>query len=167
VFRWPRRLPALGWQLQARRLLPQRPILPRQYPTGKCLPCYQRCLGCVGTGRYNCTACQPNHYLFKGTCIPNCPVGYFYSQDLDDCILCHPTCKYCVNPKATSCTACYNTGVNKGWLNKDRTCTMPCKDNYYMAPDQRCKICDQSCFALYRAFLFGLYLLQWIELHDS
>jgi hypothetical protein len=114
-------------------------------PTGKCLPCYQRCLGCVGTGRYNCTACQPNHYLFKGTCIPNCPVGYFYSQDLDDCILCHPTCKYCVNPKATSCTACYNTGVNKGWLNKDRTCTMPCKDNYYMAPDQRCKICDQSC----------------------
>lgn len=90
-----------------------------------CQPCSPGCLNCSistsSTQASNCTVCQPNYYLYSGSCLTACPAGTYASATSYTCELCGIMgCQTCIFNtsllvECTSCQAGYyplgNTGV--------------------------------------------------------
>ncbi|XP_012660764.1 extracellular matrix protein FRAS1 [Otolemur garnettii] len=104
---------------------------------GTCSACDHTCKTC-GPNSPRCLTCAEKMVLHAGTCISECPSGY-YADATDRCRGCHSSCASCSGPTASQCTACTAPHA----LRHGR-CLPHCGEGLY--PDHGvCKACHPSC----------------------
>ena len=57
----------------------------------------------------NCMTCSENEIYINpvdGTCVSECPIGYYPRDDLNECRICDITCYTCTGPLYNECTSC-------------------------------------------------------------
>lgn len=88
------------------------------YPTNKvCGHCQDNCSFCLDATK--CKVCKPDFYLHKGSCVNECPVGYYKTLNPNACLPCADDCLEC-------------TDVDK---------CMICKDGHFLYNG----ICESEC----------------------
>ena len=104
------------------------------YFDGKnCIPCHPSCHTCNGIGNRNCTSCRyrglhgnlehETTYLYKGSCLPRCPLHYYGDPFKGVC-----------EPCGKNCLRCESEG--------DRC--LICKSGYFLLPTNP-KDCVKKC----------------------
>lgn len=102
-----------------------------------CVPCTPPCHTCTPS---SCLSCTFGHFLLDGTCVEQCPTGYFAESSSSTCRQCPPQCVSCISP--TQCQEC-RFGTNATTLQCVPQCASiagtcrPCDP-------LRCQSCDQS-----------------------
>uniref|UniRef100_F1M3H3 Fraser extracellular matrix complex subunit 1 n=1 Tax=Rattus norvegicus TaxID=10116 RepID=F1M3H3_RAT len=104
---------------------------------GTCVACDQSCKSC-GPSSPRCLTCAEKTVLYDGTCISECPRGY-YADATGRCKVCHVSCASCSGPAAAHCTACVHPQVLR-----QGHCLPSCGGGFY--PDHGiCGACHGSC----------------------
>ncbi|XP_032772670.1 extracellular matrix protein FRAS1 [Rattus rattus] len=104
---------------------------------GTCVACDQSCKSC-GPSSPRCLTCAEKTVLHDGTCISECPHGY-YADTTGRCKVCHVSCASCSGPAAAHCTACVHPQVLR-----QGHCLPSCGGGFY--PDHgTCGACHGSC----------------------
>ncbi|XP_068609494.1 proprotein convertase subtilisin/kexin type 5 [Brachionichthys hirsutus] len=123
------------------------PCSPRQYADrdGECHPCHKSCRTCSGPGsgpgRSLCLSCNQRHRLLDGTCVAECPSGYYGDESGQTCEPCHPSCQSCIGKHGNECLACKSHLFREG-----KGCVETCQHSHYGNTDSRvCDRCDPSC----------------------
>ncbi|KAG8454257.1 hypothetical protein GDO86_000773 [Hymenochirus boettgeri] len=106
---------------------------------GICTACDSSCQTCSSeNGR--CITCVKGGRLYRGTCVMECPNGYF-ADPLGLCTVCHRECASCSGPLANQCTSCLPPlRLLHG------QCQINCGDGYY-SDQSLCKACHPNCRA--------------------
>jgi proprotein convertase subtilisin/kexin type 5 len=119
---------------------------PNQYfdlTTRQCLNCSSTCYTCKGPLVTDCLSCYPDYYLSQGSCLSQCPYGY-YASSTYRCEACSPNCANCQG-SSTNCSAC-PTGGYLQLANGVSSCTVDCLAGYYRdTQSQTCSPCHSSC----------------------
>ncbi|XP_039635568.1 proprotein convertase subtilisin/kexin type 5 [Perca fluviatilis] len=116
---------------------------PQQYADqdGKCHPCHKYCHRCSGPGKTQCLSCNQRHLLLNGTCVDECPTGYYEDESGQKCEPCHPSCQSCVGKHSHECLACKTHLFREG-----KECVETCQHSHYGNTASRvCEKCDPSC----------------------
>ncbi|XP_028457908.1 proprotein convertase subtilisin/kexin type 5 [Perca flavescens] len=116
---------------------------PQQYADqdGKCHPCHKYCHRCSGPGKTQCLSCNQRHLLLNGTCVDECPTGYYEDESGQECEPCHPSCQSCVGKHSHECLACKTHLFREG-----KECVETCQHSHYGNTGSRvCEKCDPSC----------------------
>jgi len=109
------------------------------------LECHTSCVKCFTGGKYGCTKCPSEKFLWKGECLDSCP-DFTYESDLgNDCLPCVSPCDLCSSE--TTCVSCRN-----GFYMLETRCVTKdkCLDGTY--PDDQahyCKKCAEACLTCY------------------
>uniref|UniRef100_A0A3P8N849 P/Homo B domain-containing protein n=1 Tax=Astatotilapia calliptera TaxID=8154 RepID=A0A3P8N849_ASTCA len=114
---------------------------PHQYidQHGECHPCHKYCYRCSGPGKTHCLSCNPRHLLLNGTCVDQCPTGYYEQESGQKCEPCHASCKSCEN-------GCLSCAPGLIYLRKQGRCLASCPQGYYHDTVHRtCEHCHASC----------------------
>ncbi|XP_053317651.1 extracellular matrix organizing protein FRAS1 [Spea bombifrons] len=106
--------------------------------SSECQECHSSCQSCAGEGHLNCTACSSPDVLYQGTCLKQCPEG-FYSKD-SACHACHPSCKDCSGPTSANCRSCHPHAALI-----DGTCKTTCAEGQYLNLVGYCVDCHPQC----------------------
>ncbi|XP_044031068.1 proprotein convertase subtilisin/kexin type 5 [Siniperca chuatsi] len=117
--------------------------LPRQYAdqNGECHPCHKYCHRCSGPGKTHCLSCNQRHLLLNGTCVDECPTGYYDDESGQKCEPCHPSCQSCVGKHSHECLVCKTHLFREG-----KGCVETCQHSHYGNTSSRmCEKCDPSC----------------------
>ncbi|XP_013861969.1 proprotein convertase subtilisin/kexin type 5 [Austrofundulus limnaeus] len=116
---------------------------PRQYAAqdGDCRPCHKFCHRCSGPGKAHCLSCNQGHLLLNGTCVDECPTGYYREESGQKCEPCHASCQTCVGKRSLQCLTC------KSHLFREaKECVETCLHGHYgNAASRMCEKCDPSC----------------------
>lgn len=106
-----------------------------------CENCIENCVDCMD--KQSCKVCEEGFLFdsFTQTCKRPCPVGYFYSEDLDVCVVCAAQCSTCFGPSSSNCTSC-----TEGYLLFGTTCehTTECPESFYQL-NNTCYQCTSNC----------------------
>uniref|UniRef100_H3C0R6 SPC3 n=1 Tax=Tetraodon nigroviridis TaxID=99883 RepID=H3C0R6_TETNG len=118
---------------------------PHQYADqdGECQPCHKRCRGCWGPGKSHCLSCPRGHLLLNGTCVAECPEGFYEDEPEQRCGACHPSCQSCVGGSRHQCGVCKSRLFREG-----KQCVETCQHGYGRygnAGSGTCERCDPSC----------------------
>nr|XP_004550004.2 proprotein convertase subtilisin/kexin type 5 [Maylandia zebra] len=116
---------------------------PHQYidQHGECHPCHKYCYRCSGPGKTHCLSCNPRHLLLNGTCVDQCPTGYYEQESGQKCEPCHASCKSCVGKHNHECLTCKAHLFREG-----KECVETCQHSHYGNTASRmCEKCDPSC----------------------
>uniref|UniRef100_A0A3Q3W1N2 Growth factor receptor domain-containing protein n=1 Tax=Mola mola TaxID=94237 RepID=A0A3Q3W1N2_MOLML len=103
---------------------------PRQYADqeGECHPCHKYCHRCSGPSKSHCLSCNQRHLLHRqlyGTCVTECPVGFYRDELEQKCEPCHPSCQSCIGKSSREC--------------------LGCKTYLFREGKETCEMCDPSC----------------------
>ncbi|XP_064164994.1 proprotein convertase subtilisin/kexin type 5-like [Anguilla rostrata] len=110
-------------------------------PQGRCQPCHSHCAHCSGPGKLSCLSCNRNHFLLNGSCLDDCPVGFFRDAQLWRCEPCHPSCRSCMGRLSQHCLTC-----TPHLFRQDKQCVDTCRPSFYgNASTGACEPCDPSC----------------------
>ncbi|KAG7476278.1 hypothetical protein MATL_G00081180 [Megalops atlanticus] len=110
-------------------------------PQGQCQPCHALCLHCSGPSKLHCLGCHHKHFLLNGTCIDDCPAGFFRDTEQRRCEPCHPSCLTCVGRLSHQCLTC-----KPDLFREDKACVDTCRPSYYgNVTTGACERCDPSC----------------------
>uniref|UniRef100_A0A3Q3MJW6 Growth factor receptor domain-containing protein n=1 Tax=Mastacembelus armatus TaxID=205130 RepID=A0A3Q3MJW6_9TELE len=124
---------------------------------GECHPCHKYCHRCSGPGKTHCLTCYQKHLLLSesnGTCVDECPAGYFKDELGQKCEACHPSCQ--------SCDSCLSCALGLTYLQKEGRCLLSCPQGYYHdTAHSTCEPCHCGC--LY----FSLSTLSSVPHQDS
>ncbi|XP_077120025.1 cysteine repeat modular protein 2-like [Ranitomeya variabilis] len=110
-----------------------------------CSSCDQTCESCDGRSAENCVTCLVPYYLYKSTCVKQCPTGtYNTSEEADGitlgfCSACHQVCTTCHGGSAKDCDLCAS-----GYYKLLHLCILHCPPGYYKRNNQ-CDKCDSRC----------------------
>uniref|UniRef100_A0A3Q4GEQ2 Proprotein convertase subtilisin/kexin type 5-like n=1 Tax=Neolamprologus brichardi TaxID=32507 RepID=A0A3Q4GEQ2_NEOBR len=117
---------------------------PHQYidQHGDCHPCHKYCYRCSGPGKTHCLSCNPRHLLLNGTCVDQCPTGYYEQESGQKCEPCHASCKSCVGKHNHECLTCKDHLFREG-----KECVETCQHRYHYGntASRMCEKCDPSC----------------------
>uniref|UniRef100_I3JKW5 Proprotein convertase subtilisin/kexin type 5a n=1 Tax=Oreochromis niloticus TaxID=8128 RepID=I3JKW5_ORENI len=117
---------------------------PHQYidQHGECHPCHKYCYRCSGPGKTHCLSCNPRHLLLNGTCVDQCPTGYYEQQSGQKCEPCHASCQSCVGKHNHECLTCKAHLFREG-----KECVETCQHRYHYGntASRMCEKCDPSC----------------------
>ncbi|XP_068190180.1 proprotein convertase subtilisin/kexin type 5 [Antennarius striatus] len=116
---------------------------PHQYADrdGECHPCHKYCHRCSGPGKSLCLSCTQRHLLLNGTCVAECPPGYYGDESGQKCEPCHPSCQSCIGKHQNECLACRAHLFREG-----KECVETCQHSHYGNTDSgMCDRCDPSC----------------------
>ncbi|XP_071971616.1 extracellular matrix organizing protein FRAS1 [Engystomops pustulosus] len=105
---------------------------------GICQECHSTCGSCIGKDHSNCTDCTSPNLLHYGTCLLQCPEGFF-SKDAA-CHACHPSCKECGGPSDTHCLTCHPHAILTGG-----NCKTSCPIGQYLNLVGYCVDCHPQC----------------------
>src|SRR5690606_9558855 len=89
--------------------------------------------GCIYKTDKDCLVCDATKILFEGSCIDNCPDGFY--QEKQQCKPCHTTCSKCTSSENGSCSSCVEPFVLD-----DKTCKEVCPLNKFPI-NRECKDC--------------------------
>ncbi|XP_071529775.1 furin-like protease 2 isoform X2 [Panulirus ornatus] len=113
---------------------------PRGYyaVNGTCLHCGSHCTECTSPDQ--CISCDHHLLLTNGSCLTNCPEGFFEMED-NRCGSCYPQCKTCVGGSSSSCASCRsNSFLHNG------KCVYRCpKGTYGEQETHECLVCPTGC----------------------
>ncbi|XP_075432321.1 proprotein convertase subtilisin/kexin type 5-like [Ascaphus truei] len=110
-----------------------------------CRSCDHTCESCDGPSPGNCLTCPVPYYLYKNTCVKECPQGtYNTSEEADGiklgfCSNCHQVCVTCNGGSAKDCNVCA-----AGYYKLMHLCILHCPPGYYKG-NNRCEKCDSHC----------------------
>uniref|UniRef100_A0A3P8RMF6 Uncharacterized protein n=1 Tax=Amphiprion percula TaxID=161767 RepID=A0A3P8RMF6_AMPPE len=112
----------------------------------ECEPCHRSCRACGGPRYDDCDSCEDEcahyHFFHNGTCVDDCPDGYFANDKQDECVRCHADCGSCDGPGFDDCIECRN----KKAVRYNGECLPKCpKGTYYDETTNECRDCDRSC----------------------
>ncbi|XP_056146386.1 proprotein convertase subtilisin/kexin type 5-like [Lampris incognitus] len=108
---------------------------------GECHPCHRYCHQCTGPGKTYCLSCNRKHFLLNGTCMDECPTGYYQDKTEQKCETCHPTCLSCMGKHSHECLSCKSHLFREG-----KDCVETCKPSHYgNVASRTCERCDPSC----------------------
>lgn len=108
---------------------------------GNCYTCSSSCVNCNGSSPESCTSCDSSKWLLSGSCLSNCPNGYYGDTSNRTCILCDSSCLTCNGPTNSSCLSCVS-----GLFFSDGRCVSSCPTNKFENPtNNSCETCDSSC----------------------
>ncbi|XP_077441964.1 proprotein convertase subtilisin/kexin type 5 isoform X2 [Vanacampus margaritifer] len=108
---------------------------------GDCRPCHKNCRRCSGPGKTNCLSCKQRHLLLDGSCVDECPPGFYTDESRQKCEACHPTCQSCAGKRSHECLACKERLFRHG----DR-CVETCPLSHYgNQATGTCEPCDPAC----------------------
>ncbi|KAM7368833.1 hypothetical protein PAMP_013140 [Pampus punctatissimus] len=116
---------------------------PHQYADqdGECHSCHKYCHRCSGPSKTHCLSCNQRHLLLNGTCVVECPTGYYEDESGKKCVSCHPSCQSCVGKQSHECLACKAHLFREG-----KECVETCQHSHYgNAASRMCEKCDPSC----------------------
>ncbi len=87
----------------------------------RCIPCPVNCSSCLATStsQAECYYCEQPSFLHRGSCITNCPNGFFSlvsAAGVRTCQACSSNCLTCIN-RADSCTSCQTTNITTYLMN--------------------------------------------------
>lgn len=133
---WP------GWTLDDRgqcKPTTEMTCAPGTYLDGvKCLQCHVSCQSCTGPSFSQCSSCFNNKYLYRNTCIDQCP-KWFYADKQGGCSPCDHTCATCDDGGADRCTSCAD-----GFHLEGNECSTGCPEGEFKQ-DGRCVRCHSTC----------------------
>jgi proprotein convertase subtilisin/kexin type 5 len=111
--------------------------------TRQCLYCSSACYMCDGPLSSDCLACSPPLQLFQGSCVTNCPFGYYATASYI-CQPCEISCASCFG-SASNCTVCpVNTFLLNGTAGS--YCSSSCGSGFYLNGTLGiCQPCHLSC----------------------
>ncbi|XP_067340936.1 proprotein convertase subtilisin/kexin type 5 isoform X1 [Channa argus] len=140
-----------GWRLEDHSHCVQssKKCLTRQYAgqDGECHPCHKYCHRCSGPGKTHCLSCNQRHLLLNGTCVDECPAGYYEDEPWQKCEACHPSCQSCFGKHSHECLVCKAHLFREG-----KECVETCKHSHYEnTVSGMCEKCDPSCGECIRA----------------
>lgn len=109
-----------------------------------CALCSTNCKTCSVTPT-NCTSCGQSLggiylYFSSGSCLANCPVGYYANNSTYTCDQCDSSCHTCFGLSSTQCLTC-TTG---SWLSSNSSCISACPNGQYSS-NNICYPCPQMC----------------------
>ncbi|KAL4441097.1 hypothetical protein ABPG74_002047 [Tetrahymena malaccensis] len=109
--------------------------------TAMCEQCDSSCATCSGPKDNQCLSCKNSLFYLQasGTCVSNCPSGYFQNSLLNQCQKCDSSCKECSGTQNTQCTSCLSQLI---FYNNQ--CLTQCPSGMFQSINQ-CALCDQSC----------------------
>uniref|UniRef100_UPI00358E187A proprotein convertase subtilisin/kexin type 5-like n=1 Tax=Myxine glutinosa TaxID=7769 RepID=UPI00358E187A len=110
-----------------------------------CKHCPRGCADCTPSG--NCQRCLDNRdidseetfYLHQGSCLVECPEGYFESSDNGTCNTCAHECQAC-DGDAHHCVGC-----TSGMVLEEGTCRYECQPRYFLDRLGSCHRCPLHC----------------------
>lgn len=110
--------------------------------TNTCRGCPATCSSCSTST--NCTACLTNYYLLNGSCLTDCPSGYYPIDISQTCALCNNVnntafCSSCIT--LNQCSSCLTSYLLQP---SSRTCVVSCTTNQ-VAVNGTCFDCLIPC----------------------
>lgn len=105
----------------------------------QCVPCQLPCKTC-DTVFDSCATCYNGHFLHAGTCLANCPAGYFGQDGSNTCVQCQYPCLECTN------TTCLRCDVTASYYNAACYLTCPAAAPYSL--NGFCTNCPQLSYCL-------------------
>uniref|UniRef100_A0A3B3IJ91 TNFR-Cys domain-containing protein n=1 Tax=Oryzias latipes TaxID=8090 RepID=A0A3B3IJ91_ORYLA len=111
---------------------------------GKCHSCHKYCHKCWGPGKDHCLSCSQRHLLLNGSCVDECPAGYFKEESgQKTCEKCDPSCSECMEGGDEDCLSCSPGLV---YLRTEGRCLPSCPPGYHRdSAHQTCEPCHSSC----------------------
>ncbi|XP_066567230.1 proprotein convertase subtilisin/kexin type 5b isoform X2 [Amia ocellicauda] len=108
---------------------------------GRCKNCHESCHRCTGPTWHECLSCNDNTYLLNGTCVEQCPAGYYHDEEQQRCELCHITCETCSGRHSIQCVSCKPDLYKEG-----KECVFSCRSGHYAnISTGTCERCHPSC----------------------
>uniref|UniRef100_A0AAQ5YY62 SPC3 n=1 Tax=Amphiprion ocellaris TaxID=80972 RepID=A0AAQ5YY62_AMPOC len=109
---------------------------------GECHPCHKYCHRCSAPGKTHCLSCNQRHLLLNGTCVDECPTGYYEDDSGQKCEPCHAACQSCVGKHSHECLTCKAHLFREG-----KECVQTCQHRYHYGntASRMCEKCDPSC----------------------
>ncbi|XP_077478698.1 proprotein convertase subtilisin/kexin type 5 [Stigmatopora argus] len=108
---------------------------------GKCRLCHKNCRRCFGPGKNRCLDCKQRYLLLNGSCVDECPAGFYTDQLRQKCETCHPTCRSCSGKESHECLNCKD-----GLFRQGRECVETCQRSHYGNRNSgTCEACDPNC----------------------
>uniref|UniRef100_A0A3P9LYF2 Growth factor receptor domain-containing protein n=1 Tax=Oryzias latipes TaxID=8090 RepID=A0A3P9LYF2_ORYLA len=105
--------------------------------------CDDSCLTCSGSDDDACVLTVGSWLWFgtDGSCVDDCPAGYFKEESGQKCEPCHTSCQTCVGKNSLQCLTC------KAHLFREaKECVETCQFGHYGNTVSRtCEKCDPSC----------------------
>ncbi|GFS78582.1 furin-like protease 2 [Nephila pilipes] len=101
-----------------------------------CGACNIYCDQCSGPNIQDCVYCDSRYVWHEGSCLEQCPDGYFNSEN--DCIPCEEHCSKCKNTK--NCLSCKD-----GFVLHSGRCYHSCPAGYYDNGKKECDSCHREC----------------------
>lgn len=118
--------------------------------TNSCLSCSSNCRNCFNTPTF-CISCPISTpvqtYLYSGSCLNNCPNGYFAHKYSLTCRLCNPRCASCTN--FDNCLTCKpNFYILSFYSPQNAQCIAECPLGFWtnITICQRCFPDCKSCY---------------------
>ncbi|XP_034048082.1 proprotein convertase subtilisin/kexin type 5 [Thalassophryne amazonica] len=108
---------------------------------GECHPCHKYCQRCSGPSKNSCLSCNQGHLLLNGTCVDDCPPGYYEDERMHKCDTCHVSCQSCIGRHSHECLAC-----RAHLFREQKECVETCQHSHYgNTVTMMCERCDPSC----------------------
>lgn len=103
------------------------------------LACREDCEECISTSKTGCIKCKEGKILWKGECLAECPLGYYFESDT--CHSCPITCATCTS--SNICITCLSS-----FYKYEGTCIdgTQCPPNMYPnSTTMACELCSKGC----------------------
>lgn len=110
-----------------------------------CSSCDKTCDSCDGPSSRECLTCSVPFYLYKRTCVKQCPSGTYNTTEEADgmtlgfCSDCHQVCTTCNGGSAKDCDMCA-----PGYYKLLHLCILHCPPGYFKS-NRQCEKCDPHC----------------------
>ncbi|XP_039628875.1 proprotein convertase subtilisin/kexin type 5 [Polypterus senegalus] len=110
---------------------------------GGCYSCDFSCMTCFGPQALDCSSCYVGFFLDQeGSCVEQCPPGFFANPASLLCEECAPNCETCQD-SMDNCLSCRKDGYSLFLY--EGSCWSNCPDGYFGSPEDTCEVCDSLC----------------------
>ncbi|XP_069786662.1 proprotein convertase subtilisin/kexin type 5b isoform X1 [Narcine bancroftii] len=106
---------------------------------GLCKHCPMNCEEC---DENSCTDCSRYFFFHNGTCLEDCPQGWFQNIQTFTCTLCYHKCAVCNGPDSDECEECDDPSL----VLYNGQCLETCPEGTYTdVQSKHCQECDKTC----------------------